>query len=265
MKKQLLIALSTALLSSSLLAAGGGAKLEKAPIDVHDEKSLQNGLRYFMNYCSGCHSLDSSRYNRVAKDAGMSVVPTDDSPEAAALADANAKLMQENIVFTTDKEGKPVNLGSLMHSSINKEDAANWFGAAPPDLSLVGRSRGADWIYTYLKSFYLDPKRPVGVNNTAFPNVGMPHVLWELQGWQTLEEHNDGHGHVEQKLHLSEPGSMSPAEYDIVVRDLTNFLTYVSEPAQLHRTTYGIFTLIFLAFFTVLAYMLKKEYWKDIH
>lgn len=264
MKKQLLIALSTALISSSLWASGGAA-LEKAPIDLHNKASLQNGLRYYMNYCSGCHSLDSARYNRVAKDAGMAVVPEDDSEQAATLADTNAKLMYENIVFVTDKEGKPVNLGSLMHSSINKEDAAKWFGAPPPDLSLVGRSRGADWIYTYLKSFYLDPKRPTGVNNTAFPNVGMPHVLWELQGWQKLEEHDNGHGHVEKKLHLAEPGTMSAAEYDIVVRDLTNFLTYVSEPAQLHRKTYGVFTLIFLAFFTVLAYMLKKEYWKDIH
>ena len=241
--------------------ASGGVELESADIDLHDHKSLQNGAKYFMNYCTGCHNLSAARYNRMATDMGLPVVPEKtglSGDEAGKVADANAKLLAENLIFTKDDEGKPTSLGSLMHSSIPAKDAAKWFGAPAPDLSLTGRSRGADWIYTYLKSFYLDPKRPTGVNNTAFPNVGMPHVLWELQGWQELD-------HESHALTLAKPGSMSAAEYDVVVRDLTNFLTYTSEPAQLHRRKYGVFAMILLIVFIGFAYLLKKEFWKDIH
>ena len=133
-----------------------------------------------------------------------------------------------------------------------------------PDLSLVGRSRGADWVYSYLKGFYLDDSRPMGVNNTVFKDVGMPHVLADLQGYQTLKRHN-GEDHGTPQLVLSKPGKLSAGEYDVVVRDLTNFLAYVSEPAQLSRTMYGILTLLFLIILFGFAYALSKEYWKDIH
>ena len=262
MRKQLIAFAAAVLLPASVMASSN-VHLESANIDLHNHSSLQNGAKYFMNYCQGCHSLSAARYNRMATDIGLPVVPEKtgkSGKEADKVADANAKLVSENLIFTKDEEGKPTNLGALMKSSIPAKDAAKWFGAPAPDLSLVGRSRGADWIYTYLKSFYLDPKRPTGVNNTTFPNVGMPHVLWELQGWQELEEHN---GH--KSLKLAKPGKMSAAEYDIVVRDLTNFLTYTSEPAQLHRKKYGIFAMILLIVFIGFAYLLKKEFWKDIH
>ncbi len=267
MRKQL-ITLATVLLLPTSLMANSSAHLESANIDLHNHASLQNGAKYFMNYCQGCHNLSAARYNRMATDIGLPVVPEKTGKtgdEAGKVADANAKLVAENLVFTKDEEGKPTNLGSLMHSAIPAKDAAKWFGAPAPDLSLVGRSRGADWIYTYLKSFYLDPKRPTGVNNTVFPNVGMPHILWELQGWQELEGHGEHDGHEAKTLKLTKPGKMSAAEYDIVVRDLTNFLTYTSEPAQLHRKKYGVFAMILLSIFIVLAYFLKKEFWKDIH
>lgn len=265
----LLIAVTTAVavvLPVSSLASGGHVKLESANIDLNDHKSLQNGAKYYMNYCFGCHGLSASRYNRVANDIGFPVDPVavkaaglaSDDAQANAMADANTKLLNENLIFTTNDKGKAVNPGTLMTSAIPAKDASKWFGAPPPDLSLVGRSRGSDWIYTYLKSFYLDPKRPTGVNNTTFHNVGMPHVLWELQGWQTL---GDDH----KSLTLATSGSLSPVEYDGVIRDLTNFLTYVSEPAQLHRTKYGIFAMLLLLVFIGVAYALKKEFWKDIH
>jgi ubiquinol-cytochrome c reductase cytochrome c1 subunit len=224
--------------------ANTGAELEHANIDVHNKSSLQNGARYFLNYCQGCHGLAFSRYNRVAADLGLT-----------------EEQVSENFIFTRDAEGEKSKVGTLMTSAIPPKDAAKWFGAPPPDLSLTGRSRGADWIYSYLKGFYLDPKKPTGVNNTVFKDVAMPHVLGELQGWQTKTEHGE-HGH---SLEVSIPGKMSAAEYDRVVRDITNFLVYVGEPAQLSRTKYGIWTMLFLAVFFVFAYLLEKEYWKEIH
>jgi len=243
-----LFALTASLSSQAFAAGGGGANLEKADVDVHNQQSLQRGAKYFMNYCMGCHSLKFSRYNRVAQDIGLT-----------------EEQVKENFIFTRDDEGNPTKFGALMKNGMSQKDSANWFGAPPPDLSLVGRSRGGDWIYSYMKAFYVDPARPMGVNNTVFPNVGMPHVLWELQGWQKLEEHDDGHGHKVQKLVLDEAGSMNPTEYDQVVRDITNFLVYVGEPAQLHRKKIGVFVLLFLGFLFFFAYFLKKEYWKDVH
>ncbi len=259
MRKQVIAFAATLLLPMSLMASGGGAHLEPANIDVHDHKSLQNGAKYFVNYCMGCHGVKASRYNRLATDMGLPVVPAKtgkSGKEADMIADANAKLVTENLIFTTDEDGKPSSLGSLMLSSIPEKDAARWFGAPPPDLSVVSRLRGSDWIYNYLKGFYLDSERPTGVNNTVFPNVGMPHVLWELQGWQAHDEHG---------LKLVSAGKMSPEEYDVVVRDITNFLTYVGEPAQLVRKKYGVFAMILLVVFIGIAYLLKKEFWKDIH
>ena len=254
--KQTIIAFAFAAVALPLSAfAGGSAHLQSANIDLHDKDSLQRGAKYYINYCMACHSLKFSRYNRMAEDLGL----TEDE-------------VKENLIFTRDpKKDKPTKIGSLMENALDHESAAKWFGTPPPDLSLVGRSRGADWIYTYLNSFYKDDSRPFGVNNTVFPNVGMPHVLMGLQGLQKLEEEpategesKEGH-HAAPKFVMERTGVMTEDDYREVTRDLTNFLTYVSEPAQLHRKTHGVFVMIFLAIFFVFAYLLKKEYWKDVH
>jgi ubiquinol-cytochrome c reductase cytochrome c1 subunit len=243
-------------LTASVMASGaamantGGVPLEKANVNIHDQSSLQVGAKYFANYCMGCHSLNFSRYNRVATDLGLT-----------------NEQVAKNLIFTRT-DGEPTKVGELMKNGMSQKDSAEWFGAPPPDLSLTGRSRGPDWIYSYLKAFYVDKTRPMGVNNTVFANVGMPHVLWELQGLQeqACTKHGEGEHAVEHcALKTVTPGTMSAAEYDKVVRDITNFLTYVAEPAQLHRKSYGIFVLLFLGLFAVLAYFLKKEYWKDVH
>ncbi len=244
--------------SGSVLAAGGNVKLDKASINPENEESLQNGFKYFNNYCLSCHSLAYSRYNRVAKDLNI--------PEA---------LVEENIIFTRDEKGETSKIGSLMKTSMPKLYANQAFGTAPPDLTLSGRVRSADWLYTYLRGFYLDDSRPFGVNNTVFPDVGMPHVLWELQGWLAkAQEHHDAAGHAEtghdtkaaeSGMSIVEPGSMTPAEYDHAVRDLVNFMMYVAEPAKQKRKSLGIPVLLFVLLFTVLAYFMKKNYWKDVH
>ena len=229
-------------------AAGSSVELKDAQVDLDNKLSMARGAKYYANYCMGCHSLKFSRYNRVATDLGLD--------------DESIK----SIIFTRDDDDVMSKSGSLMISAIPSKDAANWFGTAPPDLSLVARSRkSGDWIYSYLTSFYKDDSRPFGVNNLVFENVGMPHVLQELQGMQELEVHDDGHGHVTKTLKLTEPGKMSVGEFDQLAKDLTNFLVYVGEPAQLHRTYYGILTLLFLFVFFIVAYLLKKEFWKDIH
>lgn len=247
-----MLALSVAAFPASSMAGGGAhVELEKADIDLHNKGSLQRGVKYYVNYCMGCHSLNYSRYNRVAKDLEL----TDEQ-------------VIKNLIFTRDVDGEKEKPGALMKNAISQKNSAEWFGAPPPDLSLVARSRGSDWLYSYLKAFYLDPSRPMGVNNTVFPNVGMPHVLWELQGWQEKHCTKEGEGdHATEhcELKLVKPGQMSPVEYDNMVRDLTNFLTYVAEPARTTRETYGVFALLFLGLFAIVAYFLKKEYWKDVH
>ena len=251
--------ISTLVLSASVfilpssVSASGGAELQSANIDIHNQASLQRGAKYFVNYCQGCHSLKFSRYNRIALDMGLT----------------NGQVM-ENLIFTRDSKGVPTKVGALMTNALDEESAAKWFGAPPPDLSLVGRSRSADWIYTYLNSFYADPSRPMGVNNLVFPNVGMPHVLAGLQGLAILheakaDEHGDAHHAAASTLSIEEPGSLTQTEYKAVTRDLTNFLVYVAEPVQLHRKTYGVWVLLFLGIFFIFAYLLKKEYWKDVH
>jgi len=245
------------ILSSAGGGAGHGAALQSANINLDDKDSLQRGAKYFVNYCMGCHSLKFSRYNRVAKDIGL-------NSDAGFTDDQVASFLKENLIFTRDEDGKLVKTGSLMTNAYSPKAAAEAFGTSVPDLSLVGRSRGADWIYSYLKGFYLDDSRPMGVNNTVFPKVGMPHVLADLQGYQVLE-HSEGGEHETPKLVLAKPGKLSAGEYDRVVRDLTGFLTYVSEPAQLSRKMWGVLTLLFLIVLFGFAYALSKEYWKDIH
>lgn len=245
-----MFALSASVLVSGAAVANEGVELEKANINIHDKPSLQVGAKYYANYCMGCHSLNFSRYNRVAADLGLT-----------------EEQVTKNLIFTRT-DGEPTKAGELMKNGMSQKQSAEWFGAPPPDLSLVGRSRGPDWIYSYLKAFYVDKSRPMGVNNTVFANVGMPHVLWELQGLQEKECTHEGEGaHAVEHCELKtvKAGSMSAAEYDKVVRDITNFLTYVGEPAALHRKSYGVFVLLFLGLFAVVAYFLKKEYWKDVH
>ena len=241
----------------SVGSAGHGVTLQSANVNLSDKDSLQRGAKYYANYCMGCHSVKFSRYNRMSADIGLNA-------ENGFTDDQVNTFLKENLIFTRDEDGKQVKTGSLMINAYSPKAAAEAFGTSVPDLSLVGRSRGADWIYSYLKGFYLDDSRPMGVNNTVFKDVGMPHVLADLQGYQTLE-HQDGEEHGAPKLVLSKPGKLSAGEYDRVVRDITGFLAYVSEPAQLSRTMYGILTLLFLIILFGFAYALSKEYWKDIH
>ncbi len=256
--KQSIVAFALAAVIMPFAAfANTHAVLQSANNDLHDKDSLQRGAKYFINYCMGCHSLKFSRYNRVAADLGLS--------------DEEVK---ENFIFTHDKKGDKTKVGELMENSLDPDAAAKWFGTLPPDLSLVGRSRGPDWIFTYLNSFYKDDSRPFGVNNTVFPSVGMPHVLAKLQGMQVLEEAHHGNKegeeggeahHAAPKLVLKASGTMSSEAYRNMTRDITNFLAYVGEPAATHRKAYGIWVLLFLGIFFVFAYLLKKEYWKDVH
>ncbi|MEI4985796.1 MULTISPECIES: cytochrome c1 [Aeromonas] len=235
-----------ALLPGLVLASGGGFPLDKAEYDLSDKASLQRGTATFMNYCAGCHSTQYQRYNRVAADIG---IPDD--------------LMKENLVFTGAK------IGDLMKSAMSEKDAARWFGAPPPDLTLVARVRGADWIYTYLRSFYVDETRPFGVNNAVFPSVGMPHVLEPLQGTPRaeFETHTLDGVEMQQVVSIKSDGNgeMNNEEYDQTVLDLVNFLVYSAEPVQQERERMGFWVLGFIAIFFIFTVLLKKEFWRDVH
>ncbi|BAU47255.1 cytochrome C [Sulfurifustis variabilis] len=239
-------------------AAAEHAHLDPVKVDLDDQPSLQRGARIFVNYCLSCHSAAYMRYNRMGNDLGIS-----------------EELVKENLLFAADK------VGDLMKAVMPKEDAKDWFGTPPPDLTLVARNRGPEWIYTYMRSFYRDAQSPNGWNNIVFANVAMPHVLYEWQGQQrpvfrtekqTVHAEEDGkrvervvERQVFDKFEIETPGTMSVAEYDRAMRDLTNFLVYLGEPAKLERYDIGVYVLIFLAVFLVFAYLLKKEYWKDVH
>jgi ubiquinol-cytochrome c reductase cytochrome c1 subunit len=247
---KLVKAVLVALLPLSALAAGGGAHLESADIDLGDQAAMQRGAKYFMNYCAGCHSLKYARYNRMARDLGLT-----------------EEQVLDNLVFTAGT--KP---GDNISIALRPKDGEAFFGTAVPDLTLVTRNKkgGPDWLYTYLKSFYLDDSRPYGVNNTVFPEVGMPDVLWRLRGTQkaVYNESTDAAGNPVQVFDHFEPvsqGSMSPEEFDTAVRDLTTFLAYMGEPMKTERQSLGLYVILFLVVFSVLAYLLKKEYWRDVH
>jgi ubiquinol-cytochrome c reductase cytochrome c1 subunit len=222
--------------------------------DTGNLASAQRGAGNFMNYCSGCHGMKHLRYNRLAKDLQ---IPED--------------LLKKHLMFTTDK------VGDHILSAIPSAEAAQWFGQSPPDLTVTTRQRGPDWVYTYLLSFYLDPTRPTGVNNPVLPGASMPHVLWELQGWQQLvteehkaegaesEGHGEGHGGHGPKLELVQPGSLKPEEYKKWVADLVNFMAYAAEPGKQARQALGVKVILYLLVLLVLSYLLKKEFWKDVH
>jgi ubiquinol-cytochrome c reductase cytochrome c1 subunit len=240
-----LLACFLLLLPALAWAQHGGAQLDRAPIDAHDKFSLQRGAGIFVNHCLNCHSASVMRYGRL-QDLGLT--------EAQ---------IRDNLLFAGEK------VGETMTAAQDPKVSKAAFGVVPPDLSLVARSRSPDWLYTYLRSFYRDPKSKTGWNNTLFPNVAMPHVLWEYQGVQALQvnERRDARtGDVVEtrKLVLDRPGSMKPVEYDQYVADLVNYLAFMSEPAQTSRKMWGIVALFVLSIFFVFAYLLKHEFWKDV-
>jgi len=245
--KNLLIVLIFGLIPLLANASSEGIKNMKADIDLHNKSSLQRGARLFTSYCLSCHSAAYMRYNRMGADLGL----TD-------------KQVKKNLMFASDK------VGDTMTVAMTKDDAKNWFGTKVPDLTLVARSRGPDWLYTYLMTFYTDASRPWGVNNARFPSVGMPDVLWELEGLKrpVFKAHLDHAGHEEKTLVGYEtvaPGKLSAVQFKDTVTDLVNYLTYMGEPIKLERQRWGIVAMLFLALLFVVAYALKKEYWKDIH
>src|SRR5579863_3426792 len=245
---------SSVLIAIALLSAGtaamaeeeGGIALQPAGTDIKNTESLQRGARNFMNYCSGCHSLKYLRYNRLGTDLKI--------PESELAA---------NLMFTSDKPFDTVN-------SAMPKDSEAWFGKQPPDLSLMARERGVDYIYSFLKGFYVDKTRPWGVNNLILPGAAMPHVLAEKQGLQkpVFKNEPDDRGSARMVLvgvEAMTPGALKPEEYDQFVRDTANFLDYAAEPIKAKRESMGIFVVLFLLVFFVFAYLLKKEYWKDVH
>ena len=258
--KRVVFALALAAAPLAATAQHGGG-MPSAQIDLTDKASLQRGAALYMSYCSGCHALSYQRYSRMGEDLGLS-----------------KEQVEENLIFSGAK------IGENMVFGLDAEKSTAWLGKAPPDLSVVSRTKaeGADWIYNYLKSFYVDESRPLGWNNTVFPGASMPHVLWEMQGVQhavTEPKHKAANGDAESchkgeyqgacitafDIPESQKGSMDAHQYDQVARDLSAFLAYVGEPSAIKREAIGVWVVLFLAFFTFLAYLLKSEYWRDVH
>jgi len=234
-------------------AAGGGIALQKPGNDVSDVASLQRGARNFVNYCLGCHSAQYIRYNKLR--------------EALQLTEEQ---VEKNLMFAARK------VDEMMMSAMPPADAQRWFGQTPPDLTLTARSRGTDWIYTFLKTFYVDDSAATGTNNLVLPNASMPHVLWELQGLQTASfsdsvdpdtgettQHFGDPAYFEEFTNVTE-GELTPEEYDMFVRDLVNFLDWAATPEQLQRQRLGYWVMAFLFVFLIFAYLLKVEIWKDV-
>jgi len=224
-------------------AGGGNLNLDRAHVNLGDQASLQRGAKIFVNFCLSCHSASYMRYERLVTDLGIS-----------------EDIVKNDLMFAGDK------IGELMTTTMPEEDAKKWFGTAPPDLSLMSRSKGADYLYTYMRSFYLDEESPSGWNNTVFPNVAMPHATYEWQGNQRAIFSEDDKGNKQfERFELVKEGKMSPAEYDAAMMDLTNFMVYLGEPAKLVRYKIGFWVISFLLVMICLTYLLKKEYWRDIH
>lgn len=256
--KTLKTVLAGFLLSTACLSFGSGGAThfvyEMPDINLRDQASLQRGAKYFMNYCSGCHGLEHIRYTQMAQGIGM--VDADGQP---------LKVVQTNLIFSGER------LGDMAITSMTKDQAKAWFGIKVPDLTLETKVRGPEWVYNYLLSFYPDASRPWGVNNVVFPDVAMPNVLESLQGlqdpvYQTIGK-DDNNRPIREPVgfELIEQGELTPEEFQQVVYDITNFLVYTSDPKQLQRERLGVIVILFLIVFTALAYLLKREYWKDIH
>jgi ubiquinol-cytochrome c reductase cytochrome c1 subunit len=233
-------------LGSALAHADEDFPLDRAPDNAANLASLQHGAQLFVNYCLNCHSADLMRYSRL-QDIGLS-----------------QKAIQDNLLFTTDK------VGNTMTVAMRPDDAKAWFGAQPPDLSVEARARGRDWLYTYLRSFYRDDTRPTGWNNMVFEGVGMPHVLWQMQGQRVARFEDSTDGKTGEKTHRFvgfqqvTPGTLSPADYDRAVGDLVAYLSWMAEPAQHTRQRLGVWVLLFIGLMTVVAWRLNAAYWKDI-
>ena len=247
MKKLAIILFFAVLLpaASFTASASSGAGIEHSGANIRDTASLQRGAKWYVNYCMGCHSLQYMRYNRLAEDLGLS-----------------EDMVMQNLVFSNAKFAETMDITML------PEQSTSWFGKTPPDLSLIGRSRGADWVYSYLRGFYQDENGDW--NNTLLPNLSMPHVLWSLQGIQTpvyrQETNESGFTHeVIDHFELTRSGSQSPEEFAETARDIAAFLDYAGEPAKLKRKSVGVWVIMFLVLFTFLAYLLKAEYWRDVH
>jgi len=232
-------------------AGGNSVPLDKAPVQTNDLASLQNGAKLFVNYCLNCHSAAFMRYNRL-KDIGLS-----------------DQQIKDNLLFATDK------VGETMKAAIDPKQAKEWFGANPPDLTVIARAKashsgtGADYLYTYLRTYYRDETKATGWNNLVFPSVGMPHVLWELQGERKpIFEEREEHGHKVQvftgKWEQVKPGTMTPQQYDRAVGDLVNYMQWMGEPAQNTRIRVGVWVLLFLLVFTLFAWRLNAAFWKDV-
>jgi len=240
------LAVTTCFLTSPVLAAGGGADLASADIDPDNMNSLQRGAANFMNYCSGCHSAQYVRYKTIGKDLDLS-----------------DEMLVDNLMFNADKTFETI------QASMPADDATRWYGTAPPDMSLMARAKGADYVYNFLKGFYVDADSPTGVDNLVLEGTSMPHVLWELQGYQTahFSHHENEDGSVTTTFEGFEqvtPGSLDSEDYDEFVRDTVNFLAYMAEPVRGFRVVLGKWVLIYLIFFLVIARMLKKQIWKDV-
>ncbi len=231
------------LLSVTVFAAEGGAT-QQAGTDLGDRASLQRGAQLYMNYCSGCHSLKYLRYSRIGEDLGLS---------------------EDEVMTNLNLTG--AKFGETIQTAMPADHSKVWFGQTPPDLSVISRVRGSDWIYTYLKSFYLDESRPLGWNNQLFPNASMPNPLWQMQGLQRAEYGKadaTGERPVE-KLVMAQAGALEAEQFNQVARDITAFLEYAGEPAVLKREAMGVWVILFLGLFTFLAWLMKTEYWKDVH
>lgn len=258
MRKAILAAALVACLGVSTVYATSGHELDSFNGALCDDASLQRGAGVFMNYCAGCHSLQYMRYKNLGEGIGIRDIHTGEALE---------ELINEKLNFVTDKVHDPV------VSAMPRKDAEQWFGVAPPDLTLVARVRGTDWLYSYLRSFYEDQTRPFGANNLVFPDVGMPHVLVSLQGVQkpvikTIELQTlDGvhQQEVVDHLELVEPGLLTEEEYDQLIIDLVNFLEFTGEPIKLERQRLGVWVMLFLVVFLLFTWLLKREYWKDVH
>lgn len=244
------------LLPSLVCASTGSHQLLDAKVDLTDKASLQRGAKWYMNYCAGCHSLSYQRYKRTAEDIGI----------AYYTGQVDEKLLKENLIFTDAK------IGDRMENAMSTTDAKKWFGVAPPDLTLETRVRGSDWVYTYLLSFYEDDKTQWGTNNSLFKDVAMPNVLVNLQGrqlpvYRTEKIMVDGNlKKVDVIDHIQniQAGTMDQLQFEQVVHDIVNFLTYVGTPNKLHREQLGIYVLLFLGLMISISYALKKEFWRDI-
>jgi len=244
MKKHALILIfalfSSVMSATSMAAAGGSAYIEHAQVNIRDLAAVQSGAKWFVNYCMSCHSAQYMRYNRLSEDLGLS-----------------EDMVMKHLVFSDAK------IGETMEIAMRPDDAAKWLSKAPPDLSLVARSRGNDWLFSYMKTFYQDENG--GWNNLLLPNAAMPHVFWQLQGIQKPVYSSEGDTEVIDHLVLATPGLQTPEEYETTVRELVTFLDYLSEPTKLQRKSIGIWVMLFLTVFALLAYALKAEYWRDVH